>query len=157
MIDDDTDPAVASRVYAKVASLPHTPADVISDEEAASRALALAGPEPSEARVEALLAAAHVAEHRFNYAAVLRNVAAARQTAVALGGSIAGRHDFHTTEAVALLYLGRCQEAVESYRTAAALAARVGDVGASVEASADGAWLLLLMGQYKDCITGSSQ
>ena len=51
MLDDTTERLAASRVYAMVASLPHYPADVISDEEAAARAVSLAGSTPGRERV----------------------------------------------------------------------------------------------------------
>jgi DNA-binding CsgD family transcriptional regulator len=55
-------------------------------------------------------------------------------------------------EAWAHWYLGRCGQAVEAFRTAAAVAARAGDTGASVEASNEAATLLVLAGRPEDGI-----
>ena len=85
MLDDQTERLAASRVYAMVASLPHYPADVISDEEAAARAVSLAGSTPSRERVHARLATAYVAQWRLRYASMLDEVALTRAARAELG------------------------------------------------------------------------
>jgi DNA-binding CsgD family transcriptional regulator len=152
MLDGDTDPMLASRVYATVASLPHFPEDVISDEEAAARAVDLAGPTPGQERVDALLANAYVAERRRKFGAVLRNIELTRRVAASCNVPMQ-QYDLDRLEASALWDLGRCREAIDRFHTARPLASRVGDVGASIDAAGEAAWLLLLSGQAVGCLS----
>jgi DNA-binding CsgD family transcriptional regulator len=156
MLEEDTDPRVASRVYATVASLPHSPADVISYPDAAARALELAGPTPSVERVGALLASAYVAERRLAYDAVISNLDLTRQAAAAMNAPT-DRHQYRFLEAEALWYLGRCGEAVDRYRDTQALAARQGDVGASIDAAGELAWSLVLSGRITEAVSAGRQ
>ena len=132
MLDDTTERLAASRVYAMVASLPHYPADVISDEEAAARAVSLAGSTPSRERVHARLATAYVAERRFRYASMLDEVALTRAARAELGDRSDPPED-RWLDSTALWYLGRPAEAIDSVRVARAQFARNGDPGAALE------------------------
>ena len=149
MLDDTTERLAASRVYAMVANLPHYPADVISDEEAAARAVSLAGSTPSRERVQARLATAHVAERRFRYASVLDEVAATRAARAELGDRSDPPED-RDLESTALWYLGRPAEAIDNVRVARAQFARNGDPGAALEFGSEEAWMLLQYGNVDE-------
>ena len=149
MLDDTTEPLAASRVYAMVASLPHYPADVISDEEAAARAVSLAGSTPSRERVQARLATAYVAERRFRYASVLDEVALTRAARAELGDRSDPPED-RDLESTALWYLGRPAEAIDNVRVARAQFARNGDPGAALEFGSEEAWMLLQSGNVDE-------
>ncbi len=149
MLDDTTEPLAASRVYAMVASLPHYPADVISDDEAAARAVSLAGSTPSRERVQARLATAHVAERRFRYAPVLDEVAATRAARAELGDQSEPPED-RDLESTALWYLGRPAEAIANVRVARAQFARNGETGAALELGPEEAWMLMQSGNVDE-------
>jgi DNA-binding CsgD family transcriptional regulator len=149
MLDDRTDPLAASRLYATVAILPHYPADVISDEEAARRAVALAGQAPSPERVQARLATARVAERRFRFASVLDEVALARAAQTELGDP-SDPPEYRDLMTTALWYLGRPADAIESIRVARAQFARNGDPGAALEFGSEEAWMLLQSGNVEE-------
>ena len=151
MLQEDSDPLVASRVYATVASLPHYPADVISDEEAASRSVNLAGRTPSQERVDALLARGFVAQRHLKFALALGMTDESAQAAADLGVRTEW-HERRSLEAVALWYLGRCREAISSYRAASTLASQSGDTGSSVDAIGEAAWLMLASGDSEACL-----
>jgi DNA-binding CsgD family transcriptional regulator len=156
MLEADTDPRVASRVYATVASLPHSPADVISYPDAAARALELAGPTPSHERVGALLAAAYVAERGLAYEQVISKVDLTRRAAAEMGAPT-DRHEYRALEGEALWYLGRCREAIDRYHATQALAGQQGDVGASIDAAVEVAWSLVRSGQIREGIAVGRQ
>lgn len=152
LLTEDTDPMVAGRVYTTVASLHHYPADVISDEEAAARAVMLVGTSPSRERVAALLAAAYVAERRLRYGRALALSAESAQAAAELGAPT-DWYDRHCLDAGAQWYLGRGREAVDGYLAASTLASRHSDPGAAVDAATEAAWLLLLSGRSQECLS----
>ena len=149
MLDDTTEGLAASRVYAMVASLPHYPADVISDEEAAARAVSLAGSTPSRERVQARLATAHVAQWRLRYASMLDEVALTRAARAELGDRSDPPED-RDLETTALWYLGRPAEAIDNVRVARAQFARNGDPGAALEFGSEEAWMLLQSGDVEE-------
>src|SRR6478752_4738773 len=149
MLDDTTERLAASRVYAMVASLPHYPADVISDEEAAARAVSLAGSTPSRERVNARLATAYVAQWRLRYASMLDEVALTRAARAELGDRSDSPED-RDLETTALWYLGRPAEAIDSVRVARAQLARNGDPGAALEFGSEEAWMLLQSGNVDE-------
>ena len=149
MLDDTTERLAASRVYAMVASLPHYPADVISDEEAATRAVSLAGSTPSRERVHARLATAYVAERRFQYASLLDEVALTRAARAELGDR-SDPPEYRWLESTAQWYLGRPVEAIDSVRVARRQFARNGDPGAALEAAAEEAWMLFQSGNVDE-------
>jgi DNA-binding CsgD family transcriptional regulator len=149
MLDDTTDPLAASRVYATVARLPHHPADVIKDEEAAARAVSLSGSTPSRERVHARLATARVAERRFRYASVLDEVDLARAAQTELGDP-SDPPEYRDLMTTALWYLGRPAEAIDSIRVARAQFARNGDPGAALEFGSEEAWMLLQSGNVEE-------
>jgi DNA-binding CsgD family transcriptional regulator len=151
MVDDTTERLAASRVYAMVASLPHYPADVISDEEAAARAVSLAGSTPSRERVQARLATAYVAERRFRYASLLDEVALIRAARAELGDRSDPPED-RWLESTAQWFLGRPAEAIDSVRAASRQFARNGDSGAALEAAAEEAWMLLQSGNVDEAL-----
>ncbi len=149
MLDDTTERLAASRVYAMVASLPHYPEDVISNEEAAARAVSLAGWTPSRERVQARLATAHVAERRFRWASVIDEVALIRAARAELGDRSDPPED-RDLETTALWYLGRPAEAIDNIRVARAQFARNGDPGAALEFGSEEAWMLLQSGNVDE-------
>ena len=149
MLDDQTERLAASRVYAMVASLPHYPADVISDEEAAARAVSLAGSTPSRERVNARLATAHVAERRFLWASVLDEVALTRAARAELGDRSDPPED-RDLESTALWYLGRPAQAIDNVRVERAQFARNDDPGAALEFGSEEAWMLLQSGNVDE-------
>ncbi|HEU4999455.1 MAG TPA: LuxR C-terminal-related transcriptional regulator, partial [Lapillicoccus sp.] len=149
MLDDTTDPLAASRVYATVAGLPHYPTDVISDEEAAARAVSLAGEAPSRERVQARLATARVAERRFRFASVLDEVALTRAAQTELGDP-SDPPDYRDLMTTALWYLGRPAEAIDSIRMARAQFARSENPGAALEFGSEEAWMLLQSGSVDE-------
>ena len=151
MVDDTTELLAASRVYAMVASQPHYPADVISDEEAAARAVALAGSAPSRERVQARVATAWVAERRFRYASELDAVARIRATRAELGDRSDPPED-RWLDSTAQWYLGRPVEAIESVRAARRQFVRNGDTGAALEAGSEEAWMLLQSGNVEEAL-----
>jgi DNA-binding CsgD family transcriptional regulator len=151
MVDDTTERLAASRVYAMVASVPHYPADVISDEEAAARAVALAGSAPSRERVQARVASAWVAERRFRYASELDEVARIRAARAELGDRSDPPED-RWLDSTAQWYLGRPAEAINSVRAARRQFVRNGDVGAALEAGSEEAWMLLQSGHVEEAL-----
>ena len=152
MLDETTEPLAASRVYARVASLPHFPDDVITDEEAAARAVALAGSAPSRERVDARLATAYVAERRLRYASVLDEVALTRAARAELGDE-SDAPEYRHLEGGALWFLGRPAEAIASLRAARAESGRNDDPGAALEAATEEAWMLLQSGDVAEGVT----
>ena len=149
MLDDTTERLAASRVYAMVASLPHYPADVISDEEAAARAVSLAGSTPSRERVQARLATAYVAERRFRYASVLDEVALIRAARAELGDRSDPPED-RWLESTAQWYLGRPAEAIDSVRVARRSSRGTATPARRWRLRSEEAWMLLQSGNVDE-------
>jgi DNA-binding CsgD family transcriptional regulator len=144
LVDDETDPLVASRVYATAATLNQYLSDV-HDDEAAARALELAGLTPSVERAEALTAMAHVADRHRQFRQVLEHVRVAREVAVQVGATSL-LHRLRTLESFAQWDLGHCGEGIESMREASALARGAGDPLMALEDQTYLAGMSLLLG-----------
>lgn len=151
MLDDTTDRLAASRVYAMVASVPHYPSDVISYEEAAARAVSLAGSTPSRERVDARLASAYAAQWRLRYAWVLDELGLARAARAELGDH-SDPPEYRWLDSTGQWYLGRAAEAIESARGASRQFARNGDPGAALDAATEVAWMLIQSGNLDEGI-----
>jgi DNA-binding CsgD family transcriptional regulator len=149
LTDDEADPLVASRVYAAVATLPHFPQDLVSQADAVERAIRLAGPGQSSERVDAYLAAAHVNGRQHRYRALLDNVKRA-QEAAELPFADVRVAQLKNLEALALYHLGSQRDASQPMLDAARLAAVAGDVGSSIDAMGNAAWIAVLCGRHED-------
>jgi DNA-binding CsgD family transcriptional regulator len=149
MLDDTTDPLAASRVYAMVASVPQYPSDVISYEEAAARAVTLAGSTPSRERVNARFATAYAAQWRLRYASVLDEIGLARAARAELGDP-SDPPEYRWLDSTAQWYLGRSAEAIDSVRVASEQFARNGDQGAALDAATEVAWMLIQSGNLDE-------
>jgi DNA-binding CsgD family transcriptional regulator len=149
MLDDTTDRLAASRVYAMVASVPQYPSDVISYEEAAARAVTLAGSTPSRERVDARFATAYAAQWRLRYASVLDEIGLARAARAELGDP-SDPPEYRWLDSTAQWYLGRSAEAIDSVRVASRQFARNGDHGAALDAATEVAWMLIQSGNLDE-------
>jgi DNA-binding CsgD family transcriptional regulator len=149
MLDDTTDRLAASRVYAMVASVPHYPSDVISYEEAAARAVSLAGSTPSRERVDARFATAYAAQWRLRYSSVLDEIGLVRAARAELGDG-SDPPEYRWLDSTAQWYLGRSVEAIDSVRVASEQFARNGDHGAALDAATEVAWMLIQSGNLEE-------